>query len=39
MGKLKVIETILAAVTVLITAVKSVIKFIGYIFKLKEECA
>jgi len=41
MNKLKIAETLLLAVTALLAAVKSIIKFIGYIVKLKqksEEC-
>jgi len=37
MNKLKLIELILSAVSALIAAAKSVIKFIGYIIKLRDK--
>lgn len=35
MNKLKIVETLLLAVYALLSAVKSIIKFIGYVGKLK----
>jgi len=37
MGKLKIIEIILLAVSALVTVAKSIVKFIGYVDKLKQE--
>ena len=37
MEKLKIIEIVLLAASALITAAKAIIKFIGYLIKLKKE--
>jgi hypothetical protein len=37
MAKLKIVETVLIAASALITAAKSIIKFIGCIWKMKPE--
>jgi len=37
MAKLKIVEIVLLAASALITAAKAIIKFIGYLIKLKKE--
>lgn len=39
MSKIKIVDTILSAVYALVAAVKAIIKFIGYIAKLRPEPA